>query len=142
MGFEGWIGVFPRQEGRWVLQATDLLGLDPGGHIRQVCPTACVTKGLGPPHCPIIPAPHSLGCAPGSSLYTWPGATMLQGHPVGCAGDGVPVAGPLPLWSSGMPHSWAPIWCFPLPCKLANIMAQLGSQLKEFQPIKRKYCAI
>lgn len=40
MGFEGWIGVFPRQEGRWVLQATDLLGLDPGGHIRQVCPTA------------------------------------------------------------------------------------------------------
>lgn len=28
---------------------------------------------------------------------------------------------------------------FPLLCKLASTMAPLGSQLKEFQPIKRKY---
>lgn len=35
----------------------------------------------------------------------------------------------------------APARCFPLLCKLAGIMAQLGSGLKEFHPIKREYHA-
>lgn len=32
--------------------------------------------------------------------------------------------------------------CFPLLCKLAGIMAQLGSRLIEFHPIKYEYHAV
>lgn len=44
------------------------------------------------------------------------------------------------VWMS--PVRKAPAHCFPLLCKLAGIMAQLGSGLKEFHPIKQKYHAV
>lgn len=83
-----------------------------------------------------VPGLDSGGCISSVVLQLpWPWACCFRGILVA-------VQGPMPLClgrcSSGheVTPFPAPVRCFPLPCKLAAVMAQLGSQLKELQPIK------
>lgn len=82
---------------------------------------------------------HHLGSAPTSSVYTCPGAAIFRDILV--ATQGLEFLWPRPHFQSRGCASFRGLrmQCFRLLCKLAGIMAPLGSQLKAFQPIKRKH---
>ena len=99
-----------------------------------------VSRWLCRAECGFPTAVATWALLPGPLVYSWPGPVILKD--ILMSVQGLVLLWPLPHFQSRGCASFSSLCmrCFRLLCKLAGIMAQLGSQLKDFPPIKRKYC--